>query len=267
MVKKALLLVALMLWSATGAAWAADRFITLASTTSTQNSGLFDHILPLFTRQTGITVRVIAVGTGQALRLGQRGDADVLLVHDTPSEEAFVAAGYGVFRRPVMYNDFVLIGPRTDPAGVRGMRDIITALRAIAAHQAVFVSRGDDSGTHKRERRLWRAAGINISAHSGTWYREAGAGMGQCLAIATGMKAYVLSDRATWLAFRRKTDLGIVVEGDPRLYNQYGVILVKGTSKPADSKAFITWLTSPPGQSAIGAVTINGQRLFTPNAP
>ncbi len=249
---------------------AGERFITLASTTSTQNSGLFDYLLPKFTARTGIEVRVVAVGTGQAIRLAERGDADVLLVHHRPSEDRFVAEGYGVDRRDVMHNDFVLVGPAADPAGVRGLGDVAAALARIAAAGAPFVSRGDDSGTHKKERELWRAAGIDPGAASGTWYREAGAGMGATLNLAAGMGAYTLSDRATWVAFGNKGDLAILVEGDARLANPYGVILVNPARhahvKEADGRAFIDWLTGPEGQAAIAAFRVAGQQLFFPDA-
>ena len=205
---------------------AAERPLLLVSTTSTANFGLFAHLLPLFAAATGIKTRVVAVGTGQALRLARNGDADILLVHDAEAEKAFVAKGYGVGRRAIMYNDFVLLGPVLDPAGVRGMTDILAALRAIAQRRALFVSRGDDSGTHRVERRHWKASGIDIAAASGAWYREAGSGMGATLNIASGLDAYVLADRATWLGFRNKGGLTIFVEGDPRLFNQYGVIPV-----------------------------------------
>ena len=205
---------------------AADRFMTVASTTSTENSGLFRYLLPLFQKDTGIEARVVAVGTGQAIELAQRGDADVLFVHHTPSEEKFVADGFGVTRVEVMYNDFVVVGPRTDPAGVQGMTDVVAALAQIAAKHASFVSRGDDSGTYKLERSLWKAAGVDVAAASGTWYREAGAGMGATLNTAGGLDAYTLTDRGTWISFKNRGNLAILIEGDNRLFNQYGVILV-----------------------------------------
>jgi tungstate transport system substrate-binding protein len=252
-------------------ATAAERFITLASTTSTQDSGLFDHLLPRFTARTGIEVRVVAVGTGQAIKLAENGDADVLLVHAKQAEEDFVAAGFGVKRLDVMYNDFVVVGPAADPAGVRGSSDSVAALRAIAARQAVFLSRGDDSGTHKAELKLWEKAGIDVKAASGTWYRETGSGMGATLNTAAAMPAYTLADRATWLAFANKADLAIVVEGDELLFNQYGVTLVNPARHPhlkaADGQAFIDWLVSAEGQAAIAAYAIGGQQLFFPNAP
>ena len=244
--------------------------ITLASTTSTENSGLFDHLLPRFTEATGISVRVVAVGTGQALRIARNGDADVLLVHHRPSEEAFVAEGYGVQRHDVMYNDFVLVGPSKDPAALRGLDDAAAALARVAAASALFASRGDDSGTHKKERDLWAAAGLDPVEASGTWYRETGSGMGATLNAAAGMAAYVLSDRATWIAFQNKGDLEVLVEGDPRLFNPYGVILVNPAKHPhvnaKDGQAFIDWLVSKEGQAAIAAYRLDGRQLFFPNA-
>ena len=252
------------------AASAADRYIILASTTSTENSGLFAHLLPQFEAESGIAVRVVAVGTGQAIRLAQNGDADVLLVHHRPSEEAFVAAGFGVARHDVMYNDFVLIGPATDPAGIRGMTDAAGALARIAAATAPFASRGDDSGTHKAELALWREAGIDQQAASGAWYRELGAGMGATLNTATAMGAYTLADRGTWISFANKGDLELLVAGDEVLFNPYGVILVNparhGHVKAADGQAFIDWLTGPAGQAAIAGFKRDGQPLFFPNA-
>ena len=245
-------------------------FIVLASTTSTRNSGLFDRILPLFEAETGIAVRVVAVGTGQALRLARNGDADVLLVHHRASEEAFVAAGHGTARFDLMYNDFVLVGPADDPVGIAGMTDAAAALRAIADREAPFLSRGDDSGTHKRERALWEAAGRDAAAASGTWYREAGQGMGATLNTASMMAAYTLTDRATWLKQRQALDLRLLLAGAPRLRNQYGVIAVNPARHPhvraEAARRFVNWLLSPAGQAAIGAVTIDGERLFTPNA-
>ena len=253
-----------------GAASAADRFITLASTTSTENSGLFGHLLPQFTDKTGIEVRVIAVGTGQAIRLAERGDADVLLVHHKPSEEKFVAAGYGVERLEVMYNDFVIVGPAADPAGVRGMESAPAALAKIAEAQTAFASRADDSGTHKAERGLWSAAGVDPAKGHPEWYREMGAGMGATLNAASGMDAYTLSDRATWISFGNRGNLEILVEGDPKLFNQYAVMLVNPERHPhvkaADGQAFIDWLVSPEGQAAIAAFRVDGQQLFFPNA-
>jgi tungstate transport system substrate-binding protein len=249
---------------------AADHYITVASTTSTEQSGLFGHLLPAFTAKTGIEVRVVAVGTGQALEIGKRGDCDVVFVHDRPSELAFAAAGFGVGRREVMYNDFVLVGPKADPAGVAGLRDISAAFRKIAAAQAVFLSRGDDSGTDKAEKRLWRDTGIDVQPASGTWYRDTGSGMGPTLNIAAALDGYTLADRGTWLSFRNRRSLVIVVEGDQRLFNQYGVMLVNParyqTVKRDLGQAFIDWLVSPEGQRTIGSYTINGQQLFFPNA-
>ena len=248
----------------------AGDFITVASTTSTQNAGLFDHLLPLFEAETGIEVRVVAVGTGQALRLARNGDADLLLVHDQPSEEAFVAEGYGSQRFDLMYNDFVLVGPANDPAGIAGTDDAAAALANIAAAEAPFVSRGDDSGTHRRERALWAAAGVDPTGASGTWYREAGQGMGATLNTATMMEAYTLADRGTWLSMRGRLDLRILVEGDARLRNQYGVTLVSPERHPhvkaALARRFAEWLLSPAGQAAIDGFAIDGERLFIPNA-
>ena len=249
---------------------AAERFITVASTTSTENSGLFRYLLPLFQHDTGIEARVVAVGTGQAMTLAQRGDADVLLVHHKPSEEQFVAGGFGVTRYDVMYNDFVLVGPQTDPAGVKGTTDVAAALAQIAARRAVFVSRGDDSGTHKLELSLWQTIGVDVAAASGTWYRETGAGMGGTLNIASGLEAYALTDRGTWLSFKNRGKLAMLVEGDSRLFNQYGVILVNPAKhkhiKAKDGQAFIDWLLSDRGQQAIAAFRLEGEQAFFPNA-
>ena len=245
----------------------AQGFITVASTTSTEQSGLFKDLLPAFKRATGIDVRVVAVGTGQALDMGRRGDADVLFVHDRVAEEKFVADGYGVMRLPVMYNDFILVGPKADPAGARG-HDIAVALKRIADRQAPFASRADKSGTHAAELRYWKAAGIDRP--SGAWYRETGSGMGPTLNTASGMGAYALTDRGTWLSFRNRGDLVILVEGDKRLFNQYGVILVNPAKHPHVKKAagqkFIDWLVSPAGQKAIAGYKIGGEQLFFPNA-
>lgn len=252
-------------------AWAEDRFFVLQSTTSTQNSGLFDHLLPQFEAETGIAVRVVAVGTGQAIRNAEMGDGDALLVHAKPAEEAFVAAGHGLARHDVMYNDFVIVGPRLDPAGVGGMQDAAAALRQLAEAGAIFASRGDDSGTHKAERRLWDAAGVNPAAASGGWYREMGSGMGATLNAGIGMGAYVLTDRATWIAFANKGDHRILVEGDPALFNQYGIVAVNPARharvRADDAAAFVEWILSAAGQAAIAAFQVNGQQLFFPNAP
>jgi tungstate transport system substrate-binding protein len=248
----------------------AERYITVASTTSTENSGLFAYLLPVFEKETGIAVRVVALGTGQALDVGRRGDADVVFVHDRAAEERFIEEGHGVGRRDVMYNDFILVGPRPDPAGVAGGHDIAQALRAIRDAQAPFVSRGDRSGTHAAELRLWEAAGIDIAAARGPWYRETGAGMGASLNTASAMDAYVLADRGTWLSFGNRGNLTIVVEGDRRLFNQYGVILVNPERHPQvkkkDAQAFIDWLVSPGGQAAIAGYRIHGEQLFYPDA-
>ena len=248
----------------------AGDFITVASTTSTQNAGLFDRLLPLFEAETGIEVRVVAVGTGQALRLARNGDADLLLVHDKPSEEAFVAEGYGSARFDLMYNDFVVVGPASDPAGIAGRDDAAAALAKIAAAEAPFVSRGDDSGTHRRERALWAAAGLDPTGASGTWYREAGQGMGATLNTVSMMEAYTLADRGTWLKMRGRLDLRLMVEGDAGLRNQYGVTLVSAERHPhvkaEAARRFADWLISPAGQAAIDGFTIDGERLFIPNA-
>jgi tungstate transport system substrate-binding protein len=259
-----------MLVSAVGPATAADRFIIVQSTTSTQNSGLLDHILPMFTEATGIEVRVVAVGTGQALKNAQNGDGDVLLVHAKAAEEQFVADGFGVERFDLMYNDFIVVGPAADPAGVAGMTDVVAALAKIAEAEAPFASRADDSGTHKMELALWREAGVDPAKASGGWYRETGSGMGATLNVAVGMDAYALTDRATWIAFGNKGDFGIAVEGDEKLFNQYGVILVNPEKHPhvkaTDGQAFIDWLLSDTGQDAIGSFTLEGKQLFFPNA-
>jgi len=255
---------------AAGGAWATERFITVASTTSTEQSGLFGHILPIFEKETGIKVRIVALGTGQALDLARRGDADVVFVHAKAAEEKFLASGDGVKRFPVMYNDFVLIGPKSDPARVGGGNDITEALKKIRAAQAPFVSRGDKSGTHLAELALWKASGIDIEKAKAPWYRDTGQGMGAALNTANSMGAYVLSDRGTWLAFRNRGDLTILVEGDKRLINQYGVMLVNPQRHPSVKKdlgqAFIDWLVSPAGQKAIADYKINGEQLFFPNA-
>ncbi len=247
-----------------------DDFIVVASTTSTQNSGLFDHILPKFTEETGVNVRVVAVGTGQAIRLARAGDADVLFVHHRPSEDKFVAEGFGVERFDVMYNDFVVVGPKEDPAGVAGMKDVAEALAKVAASKAVFVSRGDDSGTHKKEMGLWRDAGVDAAEASGSWYRESGSGMGATLNTAAAMSGYALTDRGTWLSFKNRGNLEVLVEGDERLFNPYGVIRVNEKKHPQVKtelgQKFVDWLVSPTGQAAIAEFKVNGEQLFKPNA-
>jgi tungstate transport system substrate-binding protein len=249
---------------------AQDKSIIVASTTSTQDSGLFGHILPLFKAKTGIDVKVVAQGTGQALDTGRRGDADVVFVHAKAQEEKFVNDGFGVKRYPVMYNDFVLIGPKSDPAGIKGMSDVARALQTIKAKEAPFISRGDRSGTHTAELDLWKAAGIDIGKEKGPWYKEIGQGMGAALNTASAANAYVLADRGTWLSFKNRGDLDILVAGDKKLFNQYGVILVNPEKHPhvkkALGQAFINWLVSPQGQKAIADYKINGQELFFPNA-
>ena len=251
-------------------ALAQDKSIVVASTTSTQDSGLFRYLLPIFKRATGITVKVIAQGTGQALDTARRGDADVVFVHAKQAEERFLAEGWGVKRYPVMYNDFILVGPKNDPAGVKGTNDIVAALKTIAAKQAPFVSRGDRSGTNQAELKLWKDAGIDIASARGPWYREIGQGMGAALNTAGAMGAYTISDRGTWIDFKNKGDLVIAVEGDERLFNQYGVTLVNPAKHPNVKKdlgqAFIDWLVSPMGQNAIAGYKIDGQQLFFPNA-
>ena len=248
----------------------AQRFITVASTTSTEQSGLFKHLLPIFEQKTGIEVRVVALGTGQALDLARRGDADVVFVHAKSAEEAFLREGHGVRRFPVMYNDFVIVGPKTDPAGIGGGGDTLDAFRKIKNAAAPFVSRGDRSGTHIAELGFWTLAQIDIASEKGPWYRETGQGMGPALNTASSMNAYLLADRATWLAFMNRGDLAILVEGDKRLMNQYGVMLVNPEKHPAvkraDGQAFIDWVVSPEGQTAIAAYKIAGEQLFFPNA-
>jgi tungstate transport system substrate-binding protein len=260
------LLVALFAFTAQ----AQDRFITVASTTSTEQSGLFGHILPIFEKKSGIQVRVVALGTGQALDLARRGDADVVFVHAKAAEEKFLAEGHGVKRFAVMYNDFVLIGPRSDPARIAGNKDITEALKKIQSTQAPFVSRGDKSGTHMAELDLWKAAGIDLGKAKGPWYRDTGQGMGPALNTAASMNAYLLADRGTWLAFRNRGDLTILVEGDRRLHNQYGVMLASPDKHPTVKKdlgqTFIDWLVSPEGQKAIADYKIGGEQLFFPNA-
>ncbi len=245
---------------------AQERFITLASTTSTEQSGLFGHILPLFRKASGIEVRVVAVGTGQAFAIGMKGDSDALLVHDRSGEERFITDGHGIDRRDVMFNDFVLIGPRLDPAGILGLTEADEALRRIAATRSAFASRGDDSGTHRMELRLWSKAGVDSGARTSSWYRELGAGMGATLNTASGLDAYTLADRATWASFKNRGPLTILMEGDAALFNPYGSILVspaKGRHiKAADARAWHEWLTSPDGQAAISSFRIDGQQLF-----
>ncbi|MDP9009961.1 MAG: substrate-binding domain-containing protein [Pseudomonadota bacterium] len=253
-----------------GSALAAEKSIVVASTTSTQDSGLFDHILPLFKAKTGIDVKVVAQGTGQALDTARRGDADVVLVHARSAEEKFLADGYGVKRYPVMYNDFILIGPRSDPAAIFGSKDVLAALRSIKRTSSTLISRGDRSGTNIAELDLWRLAGIDIATSKGPWYKEIGQGMGAALNTASADNAYVLADRGTWLAFKNKGELVIAVEGDKRLFNQYGVMLVSPQRYPTVKKdlgqQFIDWLISPEGQRHIGSYKINGKQLFFPNA-
>jgi tungstate transport system substrate-binding protein len=259
-----------LLWAvASQSASADENFIIVQSTTSTQNSGLFDDLLPIFQEKTGIEVRVVAVGTGQAIKNATNGDGDVLLVHSKSSEEKFVADGLGISRSDVMYNDFVIVGPPSDPAEIAGTKNVVAALKKIAEAEATFASRGDDSGTHKAELRLWRTAGIDAVSASGEWYRETGSGMGTTLNTGTGMGAYVMTDRATWIAFGNKGDYQIAVEGDPRMFNQYGVILVNPEIHPyvkaSMGQTFIDWLLSKEGQAAIASFKIDGQQLFFPN--
>lgn len=271
MKKLSLLMLSLLIVLGNGFTLASDEaYITVASTTSTENSGLFEYLLPKFQEQTGIEVRVVAVGTGQAIELAKNGDADVLFVHHTPSEEEFVAEGHGVERFDVMYNDFVIVGPTSDPAGIKGVENVSAALEKIAENQAPFVSRGDDSGTHKKELSLWEEAGVDIQNASGDWYRETGSGMGATLNTASGMNAYTLTDRATWLQFGNKGDLAILLEGDAKLFNQYGIILVSPEKHPHVKKdlgqKFVDWILSEEGQGLISAFEIEGQQAFFPNA-
>jgi len=258
---------------AAAAAWALhadDKFIIVQSTTSTQNSGLFDHILPIFTRKTGIEVRVVAVGTGQALKNAEKGDGDVVFVHSKADEEKFVADGWGVKRHDVMYNDFIIVGPAADPAKIAGLKDAAEAFKRIAEAQGLFSSRADDSGTNKAELKLWQEAGIDPKSSSGKWYLETGSGMGATLNTAVGKQAYTLTDRGTWLSFANKDNFNVLVEGDPKLFNQYGVILVNPTKHPnvkqKEGQAFIDWLIGPEGQAAIASYKIDAQQLFFPNA-
>jgi tungstate transport system substrate-binding protein len=249
---------------------AQERSIIVASTTSTEQSGLFGFILPLFTARTDIRVNVVAVGTGQALDIGRRGDADVVFVHDRPAEDKFMAEGFGVKRYDVMYNDFVVIGPKADPAHISGGKDVVEAFRKIAATQAPFVSRGDRSGTHAAELRYWKDAGVDIDAAKGPWYRDIGQGMGAALNMASSANTYVLADRGTWLSFKNRGELAILVEGDKRLFNQYGVMLVNPAKHPhvkvAEGQAFVDWLISGDGQKTIAAYKIGGEQLFFPDA-
>jgi tungstate transport system substrate-binding protein len=251
-------------------AFAQDKSILVASTTSTQDSGLFGHLLPLFKAKTGIDVRVVAQGTGQAIDTGRRGDADVVFVHAKTAEQKFLAEGFGVRRYPVMYNDFILVGPQGDPAGIKGSKDIVAAFKTLKDKGIAFISRGDKSGTHQAELNLWSVAGIDIATEKGPWYKEIGQGMGAALNSASASSAYVLADRATWLSFKNKGDLVIAVEGDNRLFNQYGVILVNPEKHPSVKKElgqqFIDWLVSADGQKAIADYKINGEQLFYPNA-
>ena len=251
-------------------AHAQDKSIVVASTTSTEQSGLFGHILPTFTKKTGIAVKVVALGTGQALDVGRRGDADVVFVHDRAAEDKFVTEGFGVDRRDVMYNDFVLIGPKSDPAKVAGGKDVAAALKAVAAAKAPFVSRGDKSGTHAAELRYFKDAGVDPNEGKGTWYRETGSGMGPALNTASSMNAYILADRGTWLSFKNRGELGIVVEGDRKMFNPYGVILVNPAKhahvKQVEGRAFMDWLVSAEGQAAIASYKVGGEQLFFPDA-
>ena len=262
--------VILALFACWTAAFAQQRTITVASTTSTEQSGLFGYLLPAFSRHSGIAVRVVAVGSGQALDIGRRGDADVVFVHDRPAEDKFMADGEGVKRFDVMYNDFVIVGPKNDPARIAGDTDVADALRKIAGAKAPFISRGDRSGTHEAELRLWKIAGIDVAAAKDGWYREIGQGMGPALNMASSSNAYLLSDRGTWLSFKNKGNLAILTEGDKRLFNQYGVMLVNPDKHPAvkakEGQAFIDWLISPKGQEAIAGFKAGGEQLFFPDA-
>ena len=253
-----------------GPSFAAGDFIVVASTTSTEQSGLFGHLLPLYEKYSGTKVRVVALGTGQALDMGRRGDADVVFVHDKASEEKFVAEGFGLERKEVMYNDFVLVGPKADPAKVAGGKDIAAALKRIEAAKPPFVSRGDKSGTHAAELRLWKLAGVELEKARGPWYKEAGSGMGPALNMAASMNAYLLADRGTWLSFKNRQQLAILVEGDSRLFNQYGVMLVNPAKHPhvkrEAGQKFIDWVVSAAGQKAIAEFKIGGEPLFFPNA-
>jgi tungstate transport system substrate-binding protein len=269
--RRALLALALVAWPiAPPLASAQDKSIVVASTTSTEQSGLFGHLLPAFTKKTGIQVRIVAVGTGQALDIGRRGDADVVFVHDRAAEDKFVAEGAGIDRRDVMYNDFVLIGPRSDPAKVAAGKDIAAALKRIADAKAPFVSRGDKSGTHAAELRYFKQAGVDPTEGKGSWYRETGSGMGPALNTASSMNAYILADRGTWLSFKNRGELAIAVEGDRKLFNPYGVMLVNPAKHPhvkkSEGLAFMDWLISTEGQAAIASYKIGGEQLFFPDA-
>jgi len=259
----------LVLLSQTQMAIAQEKSIVVSSTTSTEQSGLFGYLLPIFEKKAGIQVKVVAVGTGQALDIGRRGDADVVFVHDKPAEEKFVEEGYSTKRNEVMYNDFVLIGPKADPAKIGGGKDIQAALQKIASTQTPFISRGDKSGTHAAELRYWKGAGVEVSPSS-SWYKETGSGMGPALNTASAMNGYILSDRATWLTFKNRGDLVILVQGDPKLFNQYGVMLVNPVKYPqvkkAEGQAFIDWLISKDGQDTIAGYKVGGEQLFFPNA-
>jgi tungstate transport system substrate-binding protein len=264
----ALLAFGLLIGSGSVAAQA-QKSILVSSTTSTEQSGLFGHILPVFTNKTGIAVKVVAVGTGQALDIGRRGDADVVFVHDKVAEELFVSQGFSDKRQEVMFNDFVLLGPKSDPAKIAGGKDIQAALKKIADSKSAFVSRGDKSGTHAAELRYWKGAGVEVNANL-PWYKETGSGMGPALNTASGMNAYILADRGTWLSFKNRGDLAILVQGDPKLFNQYGVMLVSSEKFPnvkkADGQAFINWLVSKEGQDTIASYKVGGEQLFFPNA-
>jgi tungstate transport system substrate-binding protein len=263
------LVLAMLAALALPAAHAQDRFIVIASTTSTEQSGLFGHLLPIFKQATGIDGRVVALGTGQALDSARRGDADVVFVHDQAAEEKFVAEGFGLKRLPVMYNDFVVVGPKADPVGVRG-NDVALALKKLAASPSAFISRGDKSGTHAAELRYWKQAGVDLAAAKPARYKECGCGMGPALNMAASIGGYVLADRGTWLNFKNRADLAILVEGDKRLFNQYGVMVVNPAKHPhvkqALAQTFVDWVVSPAGQAAIAGYRIGGEQLFFPNA-
>jgi tungstate transport system substrate-binding protein len=268
LIRHAAIIFAIIYWFS--AADAQDRTIMVASTTSTEQSGLFGYLLPRFTDATNIAVKVVAVGTGQALDIGRRGDADVVFVHDRPAEDKFMSEGQGVKRFDVMYNDFVIVGPKSDPAHISGDKDVVDALRKIAGAKTPFISRGDRSGTHEAELRLWKEAGVDVTAARGGWYREIGQGMGPALNMASSSNAHLLSDRGTWLSFKNRGDLTILTEGDKRLFNQYGVMLVNPAKHPnvkaQDGQAFIDWLISPKGQETIADYKVGGEQLFFPNA-